>query len=329
MERNPDADELRRALETCRAERAELAERAESFRRFLEQLTGGYFFYRHDTERVYTYLSPSVEQVLGWTREEYVANYVSLFTDAPMNVEALACIDRAIAGEAQYCFEIEIRAKDGGKRFLEISEVPVVAADGGVRFVEGIAHDVTERKRLQNRLHDLATIDELTGLFNRRHLVHRIEEGIALARRHGFTLSVALIDLDGLKAVNDNFGHAAGDRLIQATAEILQHELRRGDVLGRVEIVAGRVGGDEFAALLPYARSPQARLAMQRVLDAFARAEVEVAPGVTHRLHASIGIAELREGDDPDVLQGRADEALYRAKRSGRGKIVLYSEIQP
>ncbi len=326
LQGNTGLDRLRRELEQCLEERSALAQRELDDRRLIENLTGGYFFYRHDSERRYSYLSPSVEQVLGYTPEEYIELYATLFTDSPVNQEARLCTERAIAGEAQYSFEAELRVKDGSVRQVEVSEVPVFGVDGGVALIEGIVHDVTERKRRERRLEEQATLDELTGLYNRRHLRVRLDEAIALARRHEFPMSMAMVDLDGLKSVNDSFGHAAGDKMICAAAEILRRELRRGDVLGRLERIAGRLGGDEFAALLPYSNARQARVAMRRVLAAFDAEPVLLAVGSTRVLRASIGIAELGPEESAESLEGRADEALYRAKRERRGQIVLAAE---
>jgi diguanylate cyclase (GGDEF)-like protein/PAS domain S-box-containing protein len=313
---------LRAELAQCRDRSALLAESEIGHRRFIENLTGGYFFYRHDRHRAYRYLSPSVLQVLGYSPEEYIAAYSTLFTDHPMNDDARGRTERAIAGEPQYSFEAELRAKDGSLHILEVSEVPVIEADGQV-LVEGIAHDVTEKKRMEERLLELATHDELTGLLNRRHLRTRLEQTMNLAGRRRFALSLALFDLDGLKAVNDTHGHAAGDRLICTAAALLQRELRKSDIVGRNESVTGRLGGDEFAAILPYAGEREATIAMERVLAAFAAARVEVAAGAEQPLRASVGVAVWKGKESAEDLQARADAALYRAKREGRGRVIV------
>jgi len=322
-ERDPELERLRDELERCVSERSELAQQELGHRRLIENLTGGYFFYRHDIDRSSYYVSAAVERVLGYSPEEFVKRYGELFTDSPVNAEARQRTERAMAGEAQYSFEVELRSADGDLKVLEVSEMPVSGSDDGVSHVEGIAHEHHRTELAERHLRDLATIDELTGLFNRRHLRVRLEEAVALARRHGFPMSMALLDLDGLKETNDVLGHAAGDRLICAAARILKHELRRGDVLGRLERVAGRLGGDEFAAILPYAEAGAARIGMERVLAAFAAESVEVGPGTTRALRASVGVAELRAGEEAAALERRADDALYRAKRAGRGGITL------
>jgi diguanylate cyclase (GGDEF)-like protein/PAS domain S-box-containing protein len=315
---------LAQQLARCRAKVRELTESESGHRRFVQNITEGYFFYRHDRRRAYRFLSPSVRRVLGYSPQEYVDGYAKLFTDSPINAEAIHRTDRALAGQPQGTFEAEVLAKDGSIHRLEITEYPVFDEKGDVALIEGIAHDVTEMRSLEARLIEMATHDELTGLFNRRHFCFRLDEAIALARRHDFPLTAALVDLDRLKAVNDSFGHAAGDRMIQEAAEVLQREVRRGDTAGRLESAAGRLGGDEFAVVLPYARAEGAIRAMERLLSTFAETRVDLAPGAAIPIAASVGVAELQPDLDGSTLQSHADEALYSAKRLGRGRIVVW-----
>lgn len=317
---------LEHRLADCHERVRRLSESERGHRRFVESITEGYFFYRHDREHAYQFLSPSVSRVLGYSPEEYVARYGSLFTDAAINETAKGRTASALAGQPQSTFEVEVFAKDGTARRLEVTEYPVFDESGRVTLIEGIAHDVTEKRRLEARLIELATVDDLTGLFNRRHFAFRLNEAIALARRHGFTVSLAILDLDGLKAVNDAHGHAAGDKLICAAAEILKRQFRKGDTVARLEAVAGRIGGDEFVVALPYARAEGATVAVERLLATILSTSVEVVPGVYVPLRASVGVAELGEGIDGSTLQSRADEALYRAKREGRGRVCVWSE---
>jgi diguanylate cyclase (GGDEF)-like protein/PAS domain S-box-containing protein len=305
--------------------RAGRSRREGTLRRFVEGIEEGYFFYRHDRSRRYDYLSPSVSRVLGYEPEEFRAASADLFTDHPINVDGRQRTARTVAGEAQAGFEVEVRAKDGTARRLEVTEYPVFGSRGEVRFVEGIAHDVTEVRSLQARLEELATRDELSGLFNRRHFRERLEEAAGLARRHGHPMSLAIVDLDGLKAVNDTYGHAAGDTMIRGAAAVLSAELRRGDVVGRLDAVPGRLGGDEFGAILPYSASDGATIALQRVLAAFAATLVPVGPGVSVPIAASAGIAELAAKTDLVTLETQADGALYQAKRRGRGRIEVWT----
>ena len=305
--------------------RATRVQEEKTFRHFVEGIEEGYLFYRHDPARFFHYISPSVRGVLGYRPDEFRVAAADIFTDHAVNVAARRQMQRTLAGEAQSGLEVEVRHKDGSPRRLEITEYPVFGPGNEVVYVEGIAHDVTETRRLQARLQELATRDELSGIFNRRHFRERLQEAVGLARRHKHALSLALLDLDGLKTVNDTHGHAAGDAMIRAAAGVLSAELRRGDVVGRLDAVPGRLGGDEFGAILPYSPTDGAIIAVQRVLSAFAAARVEVAPGISIPLAASVGVAELTAGLDLDALEIHADAALYQAKRSGRGRIEVWA----
>jgi diguanylate cyclase (GGDEF)-like protein/PAS domain S-box-containing protein len=317
---------ISRQLAECREKVRTLTESERGHRRFVESITEGYFFYRHDRDRVYQFLSPSVARVLGYSREEYPARYASMFTDAAMNADARGKTDLALAGKPQGTFEVEVVARDGAVHRLEITEYPVYDEGGRVTLIEGIAHDVTEKRKVEARLIELAALDDLTGLFNRRHFSLRLNEAIALARRHGFKVALAVVDIDGLKSVNDTHGHAAGDRMICAAADVLKRQFRKGDTVGRLDAITGRVGGDEFVIALPYSDAEGAKIAMDRVLQVIAGARVELAPGVVLSLQASAGVAELDAGLDGPELQARADAALYRAKREGRGRVWIWRE---
>jgi len=152
-----------------------------------------------------------------------------------------------------------------------------------------------------NEVRFLADHDPLTRLLNRRAFVERLDGEVARATRHGHSLALALGDLDGFKELNDRFGHVAGDEALHEFARTLQSALRKGDE-------AFRIGGDEFALLLPDATESDARAALQRVSEQAVN------------VRASFGVASCPEhAGDPDTLFRLADAALYEAKRTGSG----------
>lgn len=162
--------------------------------------------------------------------------------------------------------------------------------------------------------------DALTGVFNRRHFVKVLADQIqADPAQAGF--SVAVIDLDFFKRINDGYGHAAGDEALKAFATLCQHALREDDVLGRI-------GGEEFAIVLPGLDENGAC----RVLEAM-RQQVASTPilfrGHAIQLTVSVGVAGFRTGDNVDGLLYRADNALYHAKASGRNRVVRYQDLVP
>ncbi len=161
----------------------------------------------------------------------------------------------------------------------------------------------------------LATTDSLTGIANRRHFIERGRQELERATRYRQPLAILLLDIDHFKQVNDNFGHPAGDKLLQLVAHACQSSARHVDF-------AGRLGGEEFALLMPETGAIAAHLAAERLRRAIAG----IAPaqsGVLLPVTASFGVASLNAHDTSlDTLLARADAALYRAKNGGRNRVV-------
>ncbi|HET8950146.1 MAG TPA: diguanylate cyclase [Solirubrobacteraceae bacterium] len=163
------------------------------------------------------------------------------------------------------------------------------------------------------RLEAMLFEDPLTGLSNRRFILTQLGGAVSAARRHERTLSVAIVDIDHFKAVNDEHGHAAGDRVLAAVAGAMREHLRAEDQLGRL-------GGEEFLALLPDADARAAAATAEKLRSETAALTV-VHEGVDLGVTISAGWAAW-EGESPEQLLRRADEALYEAKRSGRDRVA-------
>ena len=159
---------------------------------------------------------------------------------------------------------------------------------------------------LTNEVYKLAALDQLTGLYNRRSGEQRLAEEISRAVRHERPLTVLLMDLDGLKQINDRLGHAAGDLVLKGFADRLQRAIRGSDL-------AVRIGGDEFMVLLPECRADEVRHVVARVEG------LEVEHAVERILcRFSRGWTDYRAGETAEELLKRADEALYANKRAGK-----------
>jgi diguanylate cyclase (GGDEF)-like protein len=163
---------------------------------------------------------------------------------------------------------------------------------------------------LASEVYKLAALDQLTGLYNRRSGEQRLAQEISRAQRHGRPLTVLLMDLDGLKQVNDRHGHAAGDTVLKGFADRLQRAIRGSDL-------AVRLGGDEFMALLPECRAEEVR----HVLARLEGLEFEF-DDQKLRLQYSRGWTDYAPGETPQELLKRADGALYENKRAGKRKVV-------
>lgn len=173
------------------------------------------------------------------------------------------------------------------------------------------------------KLRELSIRDELTGLYNRRHLTERLEQESERARRYGQGFSVALIDLDHFKAINDTHGHGVGDEVLVQFAAILRLQVRFIDHVGQApERTLGRFGGEEFMVILPGTSLEGARVCVERMRAAVAQAPFETSAGPLS-LSFSAGLAEQQPDESADALLQRADEALYRAKEAGRNRVVF------
>jgi diguanylate cyclase (GGDEF)-like protein len=164
---------------------------------------------------------------------------------------------------------------------------------------------------LASEVYKLAALDQLTGLYNRRSGEQRLAQEISRAQRHGRPLTVLLMDLDGLKQVNDKHGHAAGDTLLKGFADRLQRAIRGSDL-------AVRLGGDEFMALLPECRAEEVRHVLARIEGLeFEFNEEKIS------LHFSRGWTDYKAGETPQELLNRADQELYANKRAGKRASAL------
>jgi two-component system, cell cycle response regulator len=175
-----------------------------------------------------------------------------------------------------------------------------------------------ENARRFREARQLADLDALTGLHNRRFFHETLAREVARARRYDRSLALLVLDLDDFKAVNDRVGHLAGDAVLAEAAERVRDVVRTADV-------ACRVGGDEFAVILPESTLADAEQLYRRLSTAVSARPV----GPEGRLHLSAGVTELRPDDDATVLFQRADEALYRAKDAGKGTVVAVPAQPP
>src|ERR1700723_1307909 len=167
-------------------------------------------------------------------------------------------------------------------------------------------NSLAKGESLASEVYKLAALDQLTGLYNRRSGEQRLAQEISRAQRHGRPLTVLLMDLDGLKQINDRHGHAAGDAVLKGFADRLQRAIRGSDL-------AVRLGGDEFMALLPECRAEEVRHVLARLEGLeFEFNEEKIS------LHFSRGWTDYKAGETPQELLNRADQELYANKRAGK-----------
>jgi len=227
----------------------------------------------------------------------------------------------ALAGERIEPFETTLCDCEGRLVEVSLSLSPMrSAAREAIDSVSVIARDNTERKRLEHQLLHLADHDALTGLHNRRRFDEELGRAVANALRYHESAALLLVDIDDFKYVNDSFGHAAGDELLRSIAALLEHRIRVTDILARV-------GGDEFALLLPRAGADEARRVAADLVQ-IAREHDLSLDGSPVRATVSVGavVFDATSGTAESALVA-ADRAMYEAKAQGRDRYVLYPDV--
>jgi diguanylate cyclase (GGDEF)-like protein len=250
-------------------------------------------------------------QAVSGPPDGHEARAISLTYQYPPALEAAGDLIRSglavpVAGEAGTAGFLIVYSRNPEQRFSEdeTRELEELSQRAGPAI---------ENARRFREARQLADLDALTGLHNRRYFHETLAREVARAHRYGRQLALVVFDLDDFKAINDRIGHLAGDSVLAETAERVKDVVRSADV-------ACRVGGDEFAVLLPESVASDADQLYHRLLGAVGSRPV----GQAGRLSVSAGIAELRDDDDPTSFFERADEALYRAKERGKAQVVAY-----
>jgi diguanylate cyclase (GGDEF)-like protein/PAS domain S-box-containing protein len=252
----------------------------------------------------FTELNDSWQACLGWTKAELTSQpYLDLVH--PDDKDATIEVARGLAtGDfSVVSFENRYRAKDGSWRWL------LWSARSDANRIYCVAKDISDRKLLEGerealltRVEGIARTDDLTGLPNRRAWDEEVRREFARSKRLGFGIATAIIDLDNFKAFNDRHGHPAGDQLLREAAAEWRLALRVSDYIARI-------GGEEFAVLLPGCPPVDADKALARLRNA--------TPG---EQTCSAGVAYWDGDESPEGLVSRADQALYEAKRLGRNR---------
>ncbi|MDQ3773640.1 MAG: sensor domain-containing diguanylate cyclase [Pseudomonadota bacterium] len=261
-------------------------------------------------------VNPAFTKALGWTAEELLAEPFIEFVHPADRERTVNEVRRLASGiDTVCCFENRYRKKDGSWAWLGWT-CPAATPENELLYA--VARDISEQKKIQEHLVQLATYDSLTGLANRALFLDEAARAASRCNRTRTGMAVLYVDLDGFKHINDELGHDAGDAVLREAAQRIASCIRDGDL-------AARLGGDEFAAILQASTAYPGPVA-QRMIEAIG--QPLAVHGRTCQLSASIGLA-ISDVAPPlnrvEQLIKCADIAMYDAKRGGGNRYVVYA----
>ena len=316
------------ALTERDARAAEANVLAEQFRAVVENV--GEVIFRTDSSGRWPYLNPAWLSLSGYSIADSLGASWLKHVDGQESDELENWGRPVLTGEIETSRRlVRFQTAHNGWRWMEVTMQTLLNAHGAVLGATGTLRDIDDRKRLEEHVLSakrqaeqraaeavtLAATDELTGLANRRAFLRHLNRNIEGARELGQTFALAIFDVDHFKAVNDAFGHAVGDRVLQRVASRALGVVRSGDLVGRI-------GGEEFGILMPGASPHDAAVVAERLCRMIETAEMpleDALPTVT----VSVGVAALGADRNAGELMARADVALYAAKADGRNRIKL------
>ena len=276
------------------------------------------------------YVNPKFTELTGYTLDEVrgkTPQYV--FGSGETHPEILAEHNQTMISGKEWRGEMVNRKKNGESYWESVSISPIIDSKGVVTHFVAVSEDITARKeaeekilRLNAGLEQLAMTDYLTNLYNRRYFMQRGAEEFKRAGRNKQPLALLMLDIDEFKKVNDTCGHEAGDLALQQVAAALKSSLREIDILGRI-------GGEEFAVLLPNTLLQAATLLAERVQQTIVGTSLEM-PGASMAITITISIgvaAATNEMSGIDDMLRNADAAMYQAKRYGGNRVVQYEDV--
>jgi diguanylate cyclase (GGDEF)-like protein/PAS domain S-box-containing protein len=308
---------VRDITERKRAEEA-LRESEKRYRQFVDNADD--IIYGIDNRGYFSFINPVAARITGYFEHELLGrHYLDFVSPAYRKDTARFYRLQFVRRRQNTYYEFPIIIRNGTEVWLGQNLQLVVEGERVVGF-QAVARDITNRKRAEDTIRELAYQDALTGLPNRVLFNDRFSMALAQARRHQQRLSIMLLDLDHFKDINDTLGHSVGDKLLRVVGERLKGLLRTSDTIARI-------GGDEFLLLLlEITQKKNVTTIAQKILESirkpFTVDDHEI------MITTSIGIAIFPDdGDDADTLMKSADLAMYRAKEKGRDNFQYYSSI--
>ena len=295
--------------------------RQRQLQQLAESLPGVIYTFAMDSQGQYgfPFVSRKAEEFYGVNADAAMANPQLLFDcihpdDLPRVHESIITSANTLE---QWSCDYRI-VRDCGTQWVRGTSQPERDPDGSITW-HGVITNIDDQKRLEQKLEHLAITDELTGLYNLRYLLMKLDECAAETDRYGTTFSVASLDIDYFKSVNDRWGHPTGDRVLQGIAELLRQRTRRADIVART-------GGEEFIALMPRTGPDDARHLMETLRNDLAEKVFTSDSGDAFSVTLSAGVASWSEHTNAvSLLLSACDRSLYAAKHAGRNCVLIDS----
>ncbi len=262
------------------------------------------------------YVSPGVTNVLGYKPVHFQQAFLTLLTDHPGNTVLRRSVVLCKSGQHPTPVEAEFRAIDGTPKMLIVALIPVFDANQSLVAIQAVARDISRREQTEHHVFLAATHDPLTGLHNRRSFLARLEETVCLAARHKTPVSLGIVNVDNFTELNQEFGHAEGDRILICMGKLLRDTLRGEDIIARS-------GGDEFCVLMPQVLPDAARNGLERCHLALSGTEFTTSDGRQVSLTVTSALVSIGKDDraaDPLLASARA--LVRQGKAEGGNQVV-------
>lgn len=271
-------------------------------------------FYRTNMQGIITMISASCFDTIGYRQEEMLGTALSGYYYTPEDRQKIV---KAITDGSGKAIQVEaaLKHKNGSIIWISTNAYVRFGLDGQPSYIEGMARDISERKRMEDLLITLSRTDGMTGAYSRSYFLDKSEEVISIVKRYQRPASIMIADLDHFKTINDKYGHHAGDLALKAFTDVCRQEMRASDMLGRL-------GGEEFGLILPETTIEEAQILAERIRMATAALEIKL-DDWTIGITVSIGLVEIRSDNASlDAVMRRADQAMYQGKAKGRNQVV-------
>jgi len=263
-----------------------------------------------DIQGTIIYVNEAFLKFTGYNREEVIGHSSRIYKSNQHSPEEIKELWDTILDKKVYRAVMINKKKDGSLFHEEKTITPMIDENDNITAFVSTGKDITERIHMQEELKELASTDYLTKLYNRLKFEELFDDELERYRRHKRPLTLIMFDIDWFKKINDTYGHDIGDEVLKELAQLVQHEIRSMDKVARW-------GGEEFMILVPETNLKSATSLAEKLRKKIANFTFNQVGQVT----CSFGVTELKEGEKFSTVSQRADEALYKAKDSGRNRV--------